>query len=46
MRYSTLAILKKLPMEPLLEVNRNIAEGLALQAGNAEAVPMTAPATA
>ena len=31
MRYSTLAILKKLPLEPLITVNRNIADGLALQ---------------
>jgi flagellar biosynthesis activator protein FlaF len=31
MRYSTLAILKKLSLEPLIEVNRNIADGLALQ---------------
>jgi flagellar protein FlaF len=31
MRYSTLAILNKLSVEPLIAVNRNIAEGLALQ---------------
>ena len=31
MRYSTLAILKNLPAGPLIEVNRNIAEGLTLQ---------------
>jgi flagellar biosynthesis activator protein FlaF len=31
MRYSTLAILQKLPVEPLLDVNRNVMEGLALQ---------------
>jgi flagellar protein FlaF len=31
MRYSTLAILHKLPLAPLIEVNRNIAEGLAAQ---------------
>jgi flagellar protein FlaF len=46
MRYSTLAIEKKLPIEPLLEVNRNIAEGLALQASNPAAAPMAGPATA
>ena len=46
MRYSTLAMLKKLSAEPLLEINRNIAEGLALQAQNAGAVPLAAPATA
>ena len=32
MRYSTLAILKNLSADPLIEVNRNIAEGLKLQA--------------
>ncbi len=32
MRYSTLAILHNLPLAPLIEVNRNIAEGLAAQA--------------
>jgi flagellar protein FlaF len=31
MRYSTLAILKDLPVQPLIAVNRNIADGLALQ---------------
>ena len=31
MRYSTLALLKDLPLEPLLEVNRNVAEGLDAQ---------------
>jgi flagellar protein FlaF len=31
MRYSVLATLNKLSVEPLVEVNRNIAEGLALQ---------------
>jgi flagellar protein FlaF len=31
MRYSTLAILNKLSVAPLITVNRNIAEGLALQ---------------
>jgi flagellar protein FlaF len=38
MRYSTLAILQKLPAAPLLAVNRNIAEGLALQAQGAARV--------
>jgi flagellar protein FlaF len=37
MRYSTLAILKKLPLEPLITVNRNIADGLALQQSAAAA---------
>lgn len=32
MRYSTLAMLHKLPIEPLVTVNRNIADGLAEQA--------------
>lgn len=32
MRYSTLAILHKLPLEPLITVNRNVADGLAQQA--------------
>jgi flagellar protein FlaF len=32
MRYSTLAILQKLPVAPLLDVNRNIMEGLMMQA--------------
>jgi flagellar protein FlaF len=31
MRYSTLAILHPLPVGPLIDVNRNIAEGLAAQ---------------
>ena len=31
MRYSTQAILRHLPAAPLIEVNRNIADGLALQ---------------
>ncbi len=31
MRYSTLALLQDLSLEPLIEVNRNIAEGLAMQ---------------
>lgn len=31
MRYSTLAILHHLPVAPLIEVNRNIADGLAAQ---------------
>lgn len=46
MRYSTLAILQKLPAEPLLEINRNIAEGLAMQTGTADAAPLAAPAVA
>lgn len=46
MRYSTMAILKSLPIDPLLEVNRNIAEGLALQASNTATAPMVVPATA
>jgi flagellar protein FlaF len=37
MRYSTLAILNKLSVEPLIEVNRNIAEGLALQSAQPQA---------
>jgi flagellar protein FlaF len=37
MRYSTLAILNNLPLEPLVAVNRNIAEGLALQGEAAKA---------
>lgn len=31
MRYSTLAILHNLPVEPLIAVNRNIADGIAQQ---------------
>ncbi len=31
MRYSTLAILNDLPIEPLITVNRNIADGLTQQ---------------
>ena len=31
MRYSTLAILNGLPVEPLIEVNRNIADGITQQ---------------
>ena len=31
MRYSTLAIAKALPAEPLIEVNRNVVEGLTAQ---------------
>jgi flagellar biosynthesis activator protein FlaF len=31
MRYSTLAILNGLPVEPLIAVNRNIADGIAQQ---------------
>jgi flagellar protein FlaF len=33
MRYSTLAMLQHLPAEPLIEVNRNIADGLLAQGG-------------
>ncbi len=36
MRYSTLAMLKDLPVAPLLNVNRNIVAGLAAQQGNAD----------
>ena len=46
MRYSTLAILQKLPAEPLLEINRNIAEGLAMQTATADATPLAAPSVA
>ena len=46
MRYSTLAILHKLPAEPLVEINRNIAEGLALQTSSADPAPLAAPALA
>ncbi len=31
MRYSTCAILQNIPIKPLIEVNRNIAEGLSMQ---------------
>jgi flagellar protein FlaF len=31
MRYTTLALLKDLPLEPLIEVNRNVADGLNAQ---------------
>jgi len=37
MQYSTQAILRKLPVEPLLAVNRNVAEGLAAQRAAPEA---------
>jgi len=48
MRYSTLAILKKLSLEPLIAVNRNIAEGLALQqtAGASQPAGATSPSSA
>jgi flagellar protein FlaF len=36
MRYSTIAILRNLALEPLIEVNRNILEGLQAQ-GSASA---------
>jgi flagellar biosynthesis regulator FlaF len=44
MRYSTVAILQDLPIQPLIAVNRNVAEGLALQKS---AVPQvsTSPST-
>jgi flagellar protein FlaF len=44
MRYSTLAILKDLPVEPLIEVNTNMADGLAQQQANAAAAQPPAPA--
>jgi len=31
MRYSTCAILRDMPIAPLIEVNRNIADGLSMQ---------------
>lgn len=31
MRYSTLAILQDLPIQPLIDVNRNVADGIAQQ---------------
>jgi flagellar protein FlaF len=31
MRYSTLALLKDLPLDPVIDVNRNVAEGLQAQ---------------
>jgi flagellar protein FlaF len=46
MRYSTLAILQKLPIEPLIEVNRNIAEGLTMQGGAGANTPLAGPAIA
>jgi flagellar protein FlaF len=39
MRYSTLALLKDLPLVPLIEVNRNVADGLQAQA--ASTLPLT-----
>ncbi len=36
MRYSTLAMLKDLPVAPLLNVNRNVVSGLVAQQSNAE----------
>jgi flagellar protein FlaF len=36
MRYSTIAMLKDLPVEPLLTVNRHVAQGLAAQKTNAQ----------
>ena len=32
MRYSTLALLRDLPIEPLIDVNSNVLDGLATQA--------------
>ncbi len=42
MRYSTAAILQKLPVQPLINVNRNIAGGIADQ--RASLVPATGTA--
>jgi len=42
MRYSTLALLKDLPLQPLIDVNRNIADGLAMQAPSSAAQEMAA----
>jgi flagellar protein FlaF len=42
MRYSTLALLKDLALEPLIEVNRNVMEGLVAQSTHA---PVAAPFT-
>ncbi len=36
MRYSTMAMLKDMPIAPLLEVNRNVVSGLVAQRSNAE----------
>ena len=46
MRYSTLAILHDLPVAPLIDVNRNIAEGLAAQAQTAPAAASEALSSA
>jgi flagellar protein FlaF len=43
MRYSTNAMLKDLPLTPLLEVNRNVVSGLAAQRANAESGAGKAP---
>jgi flagellar protein FlaF len=43
MRYSTLAILQDIPIQPLIVVNRNIAEGLAQQKSASPAVSYAAP---
>jgi flagellar protein FlaF len=40
MRYCTQAMLRDLPLQPLIEVNRNIADGLLAQQG--AALPCTA----
>jgi flagellar protein FlaF len=36
MRYSTIAMLKDMPIAPLVEVNRNVVSGLVAQRANAE----------
>ena len=41
MRYSTIALLKDLPIEPLIEVNRNVLEGLIAQGKQADADRVT-----
>ena len=46
MRYSTLAILQKLSPQPLIDVNRNIVEGLALQSAKVAAAPPNGVQTA
>ncbi len=48
MRYSTCAILQDVPLAPLIEVNRNIAAGIAAQAPAParQAEPCLSPATA
>lgn len=46
MRYSTLAILRPLPLDPLIDVNRNVAEGLASQPATSAPETLSAPALA